>query len=152
MLQNLTTFVISQKLQLSLTLSLRLYVHVSIVLDEVTEQNIVTQIVDITEEILTPVKFLDEEIKDDCVTAALLGLDCLKEFQGTEQILVNQMDEVKAIETGTSVATEQVTELVTEILEPVMEMVTQIDDSTEEILTQCGKLGGAAVLQVRELE
>ena len=54
-------------------------IPVSIATDEVTEQNIVTQIDDITEEILTPVKFLDEELKDDCVTAALLGLDCLKE-------------------------------------------------------------------------
>jgi hypothetical protein len=54
-------------------------IPVSIATDEVTEQNIVTQIDDITEEILTPVKFLDKELKDDCVTAALLGLDCLKE-------------------------------------------------------------------------
>ena len=40
------------------------------------------------------------------------------------------------------------------VLDEVTEqnIVTQIDDSTEEILTQCGKLGGAAVLQVRELE
>jgi len=53
--------------------------------DEVTEQNIVTQIDDITEEILTPVKFLDEELKDDCVTAALLGLDCLKEDDSKNQ-------------------------------------------------------------------
>merc|ERR550532_1709165 len=54
-------------------------------MDEVTEQNIVTQIDDITEEILTPVKFLDEELKDDCVTAALLGLDCLKEDDSKNQ-------------------------------------------------------------------
>ena len=60
-------------------------IPVSIATDEVTEQNIVTQIDDITEEILTPVKFLDEELKDDCVTAALLGLDCLKEDDSKNQ-------------------------------------------------------------------
>ena len=87
-------------------------------INEVTEQILVNQmdevkaIDDSTEEILIPIKFLDEELKDECVTAALLGLDCLKE----------------------SVATEQVTELVTEILEPVMEMVTQINEVTEQIL------------------
>ena len=60
-------------------------IPVSIATDEVTEQSIVTQIDDITEEILTPVKFLDEELKDDCVTAALLGLDCLKEDDSKNQ-------------------------------------------------------------------
>ena len=60
-------------------------IPVFIATDEVTEQNIVTQIDDITEEILTPVKFLDEELKDDCVTAALLGLDCLKEDDSKNQ-------------------------------------------------------------------
>merc|ERR1712223_750157 len=41
-------------------------------LEPVTEIVMVTQIDEVTEEILTP----DEEIEDDCVTAALLGLDC----------------------------------------------------------------------------
>lgn len=52
----------------------------------VTEVVMVTQIDEVTEEILTPGIVLDtrppildkQEVEDDCVTAALLGLDCLK--------------------------------------------------------------------------
>merc|ERR1712223_442008 len=45
-------------------------------LEPVTEIVMVTQIDEVTEEILTPGIVIDEEMEDDCVTAALLGLDC----------------------------------------------------------------------------
>jgi len=59
-----------------------------IVTEEISTPSIVTEEIStpVTEEILTPGIVIDQEIEDDCVTAALLGLDCLK----NEEISKNQ--------------------------------------------------------------
>ena len=143
MWQNLATFVYFTKIT-AVTYSIIKIIPVSIVLDEVTEQNIVSQIDDITEEVLTPVKFLDQELKDDCVTAALLGLDCLKEDDSKNQLKNQPKSQPKKAERLNDeidsqfvlISTSNSEQLVTEILEPVTEivMVTQINEVTEQIL------------------